>query len=38
MITEDKNISAQKLSIVNKLKDVLARGLNILAISAPLKM
>ncbi len=38
MITEDRNTSAQKLFIVSLFKDTLARGLKILAISAPLKM
>ncbi|MFZ3020033.1 MAG: arginine--tRNA ligase [Minisyncoccia bacterium] len=38
MITDDKNISSQKLFIVKTFKDALARGLEILAISAPSKM
>ncbi len=38
MITEDKKASAQKLFIVKNFKEILAKGLNILAISAPEKM
>ncbi len=38
MITENKNESAQKIYIVKSFKDILNRGLGILAISAPERM